>query len=308
MLKRRGFTLIELLVSIVLLGIVGLAMARLMTAMLRVTTAQVQLAGSQGTSRTGSLAIPSEFREIGFDTIPNVGISSDLETIKANRLTFRAMRGMGNTCAITTTGGGAVDEFWIRKPILGLRNPQATDSFRLFVENENNRGDDDQWVAMVVRDVDLNATCGADPAIHIIPNATPTHLPAGAGGDVLGSHVVVGGPIRWFERMEYGPFIDGTTGRTFLGARSLNLTQNALIPMVGPLTDSTGFALTYYDADGVVLDPANAANRVKVRSIGVNLVGATTAATSLYGASNRSRGTSPVFTRVALRNNIRPAP
>ena len=305
MLKRRGFTLIELLVSIVLLGIVGLAMARLMTAMLRVTTAQVQVAGAQGTSRTGTLAVPQEMREIGFDTIPDIGIDPDLLSIGANRLTFRAMRGMANVCAISA----GVDEFRIRTPVFGLRDPARTDSFRLFVENDVNRGDDDQWVALDVRDIDPTSTCGAFPAIRLILNSVPDHVPTGADppGKIKASEVFIGVPIRWFERMEYAPFIDGTTGRTYIGARRLNL-NNTLDPMIGPLPDSTGFALTYYDADNVVLSPTVAANKAKVRSIGINLIGTGTAPVSLYGASSRARGNSPVFTRVALRNHLRPAP
>ena len=304
MLKRRGFTLLELLVSIVLLGIVGLAMARLMTSMLRVTSAQVQVAGAQGTSRTGTLAIPSEFREIGFDTIPDVGIDTDLEAIAANRITFRAMRGMANVCQIN----GSLTEFRIRTPFFGMRNPVTTDSFRLFVENDKNRGDDDQWVALDVRDIDQSSSCGADPAWRLILNGAPNHVPTGADppGAIKASEVFNGIPIRWFERVQYAPVVDANN-RTWIGARLLN-TNQPLTEMIGPLPDSTGFALTYYDADNVVLDPTNAANKAKVRSIGINLIGSTTSAISLSGSSTRSRGNSTVFTRVALRNSLRPAP
>jgi prepilin-type N-terminal cleavage/methylation domain-containing protein len=306
MLKRRGFTLLELLVSIVLLGIIGLAMARLMTSMLRVTTAQVQVAGAQGTSRSGVLAIPSEFREIGYDTLPGVGNDGDLISIAANRITFRAMRGMGNTCAVTFVGGNTLTELRIRKPIFGMRSPVAQDSFRLFVENDKSLGGDDQWVSLDVTNIDNTSNCGADEAIRLTIGSAPVHT-GSISSNILGTEVWVGGPVRWFERMEYAPFIDGTTGRTYIGARRLNL-NNTLDPMIGPLPDSTGFALTYYDADNVVLDPTNAANRIKVRSIGINLTGTGTAPVSLYGASSRARGNVPVFTRVALRNNLRPAP
>lgn len=302
MLKRRGFTLLELLVSIVLLGIVGLAMARLMTSMLRVTSAQVQVAGAQGTSRTGTLAVPSEFREIGFDTIPDVGIDTDLEAIAANRITFRAMRGMGNVCQISA----GLDEFRIRTPLFGMRAPARTDSFRLFIENDPNRGDDDQWVSLDVRDIDPSSTCGADASVRLVLNSVPKHKLGGT--DILATEVANGVPIRWYERVEYGPVVDANN-RTWVGARSLNANVNApLTEMLGPLPDSTGFALIYYDADNVVLDPTNAANKAKVRSIGVTLIGSTTSPISLSGSSTRSRGNSTVFTRVALRNSLRPAP
>jgi hypothetical protein len=125
---------------------------------------------------------------------------------------------------------------------------------------------------------------------------------------VRASDVFVGGPVRWFEVMEYGPYIDPTTSRTYLGARSLNKNEAALKPMIGPLPDSTGFALTYYAADGTVLNPATATNKILVRSIGITMTGTTTAPQSLAGSSSRARKTVPVFTRVALRNILRPAP
>src|SRR6185369_15353535 len=122
-------------VAVVLLGIVGLTVARVLTSMLRVSQAQVLLARSQGTARTGSLALPSEFREIGYDTIPTVTNQSDLIAIAAHRLTFRAMRGMGVSCNVAFTGGG-ISAIWVRKPMWGMNTPAAdTDSLLIFVEN-----------------------------------------------------------------------------------------------------------------------------------------------------------------------------
>lgn len=297
MLKRRGFTLIELMVAIVMLGIVGLMMARLMTSMLRVTTAQIQVAGAQGASRTGVSAIPLEFREIGYDTLTKGGTTdSDLEAIAANRLTFRAMRGIGMTCDISV----GIDAFKVRLPIFGLREPAITDSFRIFIENDVNLGTDDQWVTLVVTDID-DDNCGPDKALLL--TVTPPKYDDGSNVPI--TQIFVGGPIRWYEQMEYGPVVDGTTGRTYVGARSLNLGQDNLAPMIGPIPDSTGFALIYYGGDGTVLDPTVATNRIKVRSIGITLTGTTTAPVSLAGSSTRARNTSPVFTRVALRNNLR---
>ncbi len=298
MLKRRGFTLIELMVGIVLLGLVGLIMARLLVTMLRVTTAQIQMAGAQSTSRTGVSAIPLEFREIGFDTLPQTGggtTDTDLEAIAANRITFRAMRGTGITCDMSPSA----NEFKVRQPQFGLREPLITDTFRIFIENEVNLGTDDQWVSLDVTDID-DGDCAGDPAWVLSVNR-PKY---GNGDDIPVSAIFVGGPIRWYERMEYGPVIDAS-GRTYVGARSLNLGENTLTEMIGPLPDSTGFSLTYYAGDGTVLDPTAATNRIKVRSIGITLTGTSTAAISLAGATNRARSTIPVFTRVALRNNLR---
>ena len=186
-----------------------------------------------------------------------------------------------------------------------MRNPKVTDEFVLFVENKVNQGNDDQWVPILVNSVDAS-TCGADPAIQLSLSAPPVPDPS-TGADLSLANHFVGGPIRWYERMEYGPVIDGTTGRAYVGARSLSLGQNTLQPMIGPLNDTTGFTLTYYDADGNVLNPA-VAPKIDVRSIGISLTGSTTGPLSLSGSSTRSRAQLPVFTRVALRNILRPDP
>ena len=307
MLKRRGFTLIELLVAIVLLGIVGLTVARVLTSMLRVSQAQVLLARSQGTARTGSLALPSEFREIGYDTIPNQGNQSDLIAIAAHRLTFRAMRGMGVSCHATFNGPNTgMDAIWILTQTWGMNAlPAVTDSVLLFVENDRNQGGDDQWVPIEIQDVDKSATCGANNAIKFTLKSEPRHLPLGAGGVINGAQFFDGAPVRWFEEMEYGPVVDATTGKAYVGARSINKGQNALSAVLGPMPDTLSFALTYYDVDGNVLDPATA-TKFDVRSIGIDLTGTTSNGISLGGGSSRARGSSPIFTRVALRNVLRP--
>lgn len=300
--RRNGFSLIELLIAITVLGIVGLATSKIMRTMLSATAAQVAVAANQGNIRNGILVLPLEFREIGFDTIPlAVGAPavSDLEAIAANRMRFRAMRGLSTTC-----GSPTLTSYQIRKPIVGSRLPLDSDGFMLFVESDPNYGLDDQWVRMAVQAINYNTFCGADSAITLTLSATPL-VDSAAGTAMSIAQLFVGGPVRWYERMEYGPYVDPVSGEAFLGARSVSLGEAALQPMIGPLADTTGFALTYYNGVGTVLDPA-VANPNVVRSIGVRLTGIPSAPVSLAGTARRQRGVTTVTTRVALRNTLRP--
>jgi prepilin-type N-terminal cleavage/methylation domain-containing protein len=300
MLNRRGFSLIELLVGIIVLAVVGLATGRLLDTMLRTTSAQVATATSQGEVRTGLLALPQDFREIGYDTVPLAGsATTDLLVIARHRITFRAMRGMGFTCGTPT-----LTEFRVRKPVLGMRMPQLTDGFLLFVENDPNLGADDQWVQLSVASLDLNGTCGADSAV-VITLAGPPVVNPGVGTTMALSNYFVGGPVRWFERVEYGPWVDASTGLAWVGVRSLSLGQPSLTPVLGPMPDTTSFRLDYFSATGVSLDPATA-NPLLVRSLGVTMTGVTPAVTSLAGSAQRARRQTTVSTRVALRNTLRP--
>jgi prepilin-type N-terminal cleavage/methylation domain-containing protein len=299
MLNRRGLTLLELMISILLLAIVGMATTSLVRSMITTTTAQVRIAAAQGNARSGILAIPQELREVGYDTVANNNtISSDLLSLGANRITFRAMRGMGITCGTPTTM-----EFRVRKPIIGAREPLATDGFLLYLESDPNLVGDDQWVPMLVQSIDYNSTCGADSAIAFTLSAEPIYTPPNQKMAI--SQHFVGGPIRWFEVIEYGPIVDAMTNQAFIGVRSISLAQGALTPIIGPLPDTASFAFTYYNAAGAVLNPA-VALPTDVRSIGLMIKTVVNSVVSLAGTSKRKLVRDSVQTRIALRNAIRP--
>lgn len=301
MLTRRGFTMVELLISIVVLSIVGMATMRVMRGVLNTTRAQVATASTQTNVRTGMLALPQELREVGYDTIPLTGgVVSDLEAIAPHRVTFRAMRGLGVTC-----GTPSLSQFVVRRPITGIRMPLLTDGFLLFVESDPNQGLDDQWVSLNVTAVDTNATCGGgEPAIALTLGSAPLVDPVN-GVPMAISQYFVGGPIRWYERVEYGPYADPATGLAWLGARSLSLGQTSLTPVFGPLPDTTSFTLDYRGTDMAVLNPATAPPS-QVRAIRVTLTGTTDGPVSLAGSTNRNRAQTTFSTLVALRNTLRP--
>ncbi len=300
MLSRRGVSLIELLIVIVMLAIVGMSVTKVMSSILNTSSAQVTIANSMGEARNGALLLSQELREVGYDSnITTLTARTDLLGIAAHRISFRAIRGMGVTCGTPT-----LTEFRLLKPITGQRLPSGTDEFLLFVENDPNAGFDDQWLPMLVTAIDSNSTCGSDPAITFTLSAAPLTRTSPDVPMALSNHRV-GGPIRWYERVEYGPFVDATSGQTFVGVRSLSLNQVTINPIIGPIPDSTFFTLLYYNAAGTALDPATA-NPLAVRSIGLRITTVTERVSSLAGTTNRTLRQYPMVTRVALRNTLRP--
>jgi hypothetical protein len=297
MLNKRGITLVELLVGIVMMGIIGVALLKVFTSLMGASGSQVRLAASQGEARIGTLILPQEFREIGYDTVPNVSRSTDLIAIAGDQLSFLAARGVGISC-----GTFNATEFRIRKPIMGQRMPVVSDTFVLFLEVEKSIGSDDRWVPMDVTAIDYNSTCdGVDPAIALTLAATPKFTPGGA--NIVATNHQMGGPVRWMEAVEYGPVNAG--GEWFVGRRSISLGEVSFTPIIGPLVSAAGVAFTYYNAAGAVL-AADAANRVAVRSIRVALSTVTEGTVSLAGSTNRAVATFPVTTRISLRNTLRP--
>lgn len=292
---RRGFTLIELLVTVVLLSLVAASVGQVLVRSFRTSQSQLVQADMQSNVRTGGLIIPLEFREIGYDSsIVTAAVTSDIESIAQTAMQFRAMRGWASTC-----GTISLSEVRIRKPVYGLRQPQLTDGFLWYVENDGNTGTDDQWVPVTVTAIDQNSLCGADSAIALTIS-TPVYSP---GVNLVLSQVFVGGPVRWFERMNFGSFVDAD-GLTYLGARSVSAGEGNYRAVVGPLNAATGLRLRYFARDGSLLDPATA-NPVAVRSVEVRLIGATTDNIALSGSATRQAGAMTTITRVSLRNTLR---
>jgi prepilin-type N-terminal cleavage/methylation domain-containing protein len=298
-LKRRGFSLVELLVGLTLVGLIGTATARLLRSMYGTSGAQVAIATTQSMVRTGVLALSQDFRELGIDVGPGGALEADLEAIGRNRVTYRAMRGIGIVCSIPS-----LTEFRVRRPWLGMREPSRLDGFLLFVENDPRTGSDDQWVPFRVVGIDMRSRCGGDPAVALTLAAPPIVDSVTATALTL-AQVRVGAPIRWFERIEYGPVVDLATGRPFVGVRSISRGETVLTPVFGPLADTAGLQLTYADARNLPLDPAIAAPTA-VRSIGVRIVGVTKGPVSLAGTTLRRPDTTTIEARVALRNTLQP--
>lgn len=293
---RRGFTLIELLITVVILSLVAASVGQVLVRSFRTSQSQLVQADMQSNVRTGGLIIPLEFREIGYDSsiVPPNGVTSDIESIAQTAMQFRAMRGWASTC-----GTISLSEVRIRKPVYGLRQPQLTDGFLWYVENDGNTGMDDQWVPVTVTAIDPNSLCGADSAIALTIS-TPVYSP---GVALTLAQVFVGGPVRWFERMNFGSFVDAD-GLTYLGARSVSAGEANYRAMVGPLDAANGLRLRYFARDGSLLDPATAAP-VAVRSVEVRLIGATTDNIALSGSATRQAGAMTTITRVSLRNTLR---
>lgn len=293
---RRGFTLVELLIVLVMLVIVGAFLSRILVSSMRVSQAQLVQADMQGNVRTGGLVLPLELREVGYDSsIVNNALTSDLEAIGTNFVQFRAGRGFSSTCGTPT-----LNEWRIRKPAYGMRLPLLTDGFQLYVENDENTGQDDQWVPLVVTAIDYNGLCdgGPDSAIVLTTN-TPDYY----GTPLALSQIFVGGPVRYYERMRFGSFVDAD-GRSYLGAYSLSLGENAYRAVAGPIDAANGLRFRYFARDLTQLDPG-VANPIDVRTMEVSILGESRSNVSLAGGTVRSTRNMATTTRVALRNTLK---
>jgi prepilin-type N-terminal cleavage/methylation domain-containing protein len=315
--RRRGFTLIELMVGLVLLLAVGGVTYQLLVNTQRVTRSQGQRIGMQDNGRSGALILQSELREVGYDqmtvaarsailtkyplAVLTVGVNSDIRAMGPDSITYRAMRGLGYTCQFLSGTGDIVvynRAANVNDPLSwqGFRQPVATDSLLVYVENDPSTASDDVW---------LTTGIGA-PTAQNCPDGTTgfkLHLtmPVALGlsvADVLGI-MKVGGPVRNFELMQVRSYT--ANGKTWLGMRARPTTNGtSLDPVIGPLAGTAGLAFTFRNStNGTALVPDS------VRSVQLTLRPMSDELVRTTGRTAKM-DTLTMTTRVALRNALRP--
>ncbi len=247
--SRRGLTLVELMTALVVFALVAGSISRFMINAQRLSRAQVERIGLQSDLRTGALIVPSELRELAAN-----GTGSDIISMAADSITFRAMRGMGFMCQVSATEIRLLNTGTI--PFYGSRYvASGQDQVAVFVENDPDISTDDTWLMLQPTGVDLSSTCGPETAIRLTFSDFSGQLTDGI------SDIAVGGPVRSFEVMQLGRLVSG--GQTWLGSRSVSGGQSTLLPVLGPLT-SNGFQLQYFDGSGAVTTNPNMVRQIRI--------------------------------------------
>ena len=274
---RGGFTLVELMIALVLLGIVGGVMARMMMNMQRGSRAQSQRVTLQGNLRAGMALLPAELRELS---------PADLVVTLADEIEYRAMRTTGVACAVTGTQVTLRDEltFGYRPIVAGGR-----DRLYLFVDGDQITGLDDTWLELLVT-ATAAGTCPDGDAATVL-TVTRTDNTAIPGATLATIFVEV--PVRSFEHMEMRLY--EADGRWWLGARSVSGGENTPQPVLGPLT-ADGLVFTYRDRAG-----AQTATVANMRTLDIALRGQTDGFIAV-GMEALAIGEDSLTTRIRLRN------
>jgi prepilin-type N-terminal cleavage/methylation domain-containing protein len=278
---RRGFTLAEVMISLALTLVVAGALYSLLLSTQRIARAQAQRVDLQSNVRAGSLVVLNELRELSAVT-GGTEEQNDILVAGSTALVYRAMRGIGFICGRPSATAIRV----ARTTFTGYRDPQAgRDDALIFIDDSAGAGAEDSWLGTKVVSVATGAPCpGA-----LGPGITLT-VPASAS--VAG--LEAGTPVRIAEVMELRLY--ESEGRSWLGGRSVR-SGEAIQPLVGPLTNGSGFRLEYLDATGTP-----AADRTGIKSIRITLRGTTEGG----GAGNSIPVEEELITQVTLRNAVRP--
>ncbi len=272
---RRGFSLIELLVVVVLMGIIGATLTRVLLNMQRSSRAQSERVTMQGNLRAGIAFVPAELRDLSAEDI----IDADPDHIE-----YRAMRATGVACNATATN------ITLRNSLLFTYRPivAGRDSLFIFVEDEPSLASDDQWVAAGIAGVG-NANCPDGAAGTLLTLAAPSAAYTSAL-----PLMVFDAPVRTFERMELALYT--ADGRSWLGARSISAGEASLQPVLGPLMADSGLRMTYHATGGGATSTI-----ADMREIRITLFGETGMPISAaYGGPQIASDS--IVARVRLRN------
>jgi prepilin-type N-terminal cleavage/methylation domain-containing protein len=304
MTTRRGFTMIELMMALVLTTLVAGVIYQLLANNQRVARAQFSTVGMQDNVRSGLMIVANELREVGYDSVPatanatlvaNLGSLANSDIINADptRIRYRAMRGLGVTCAPPTTAQLKLR----RSRYYGARDPQTNDKITIFVEGNTGIGTDDAWVQATVSGTTATTCTDGTTAIGV----NTTWAVAAVGTNAI-AQMQQGGPVRVFEVMEMRNYVNG--GKSWLGMYSVTA-GGAIQPVVGPLADSTasqrGLSFEYRDKSNNIT-----AVVPNIRAVRVTLKGVTDERVRKSSANHGAIDTLSLTTRVALRNTLRP--
>ncbi len=255
----------------VMLIVVGNALLAMTLAMHRITRKQTETAAMQGSLRSSFQLLHTELVELG---------PQDLIELAGDRLRYRAPRGLGETCQVTSQA--------IRVPkssYNGLRSPVGTrDGVWLFLDGDSTRTTDDRWITLALDEVSVGVCPGGAEAWVLPVSLSPADL-AGA---------VVPGPVRTFEVMETGQVEED--GQQWLGIRSISLGEPDLVPVSGPVTWN-GVRFSYLNGSDVATTSPS-----EVRSLVVTLRAITERPVGTGTGVAGLRGTDSLQLRVRLRN------
>lgn len=288
MRTQRGFTLVELLLALVLMGIVTASIFTLLTTTQRVARAQSERASLQSNVRTGAIVVPSELRQLNVVSGGTLA-QNDIINMLPDRITYRAMRGMGFLCQAVPNTYNEV-RVWASS-WTGYRDPAAIrDGAYVFIENNPNKSSDDVWLPIAITGVTAGNVCPTGkPGFKL----TVSPVEPGLAAALLET------PVRTYEVMELNLY-DAPGGDTWLGAHSVSALEVNPQPMLGPLRKGDGLVLQYFDAAG---NPTG--SKDQVRSIGVTVRGLSDQAITTGTGSRPKVVGDSLVTRVVLRNALR---
>lgn len=292
---RRGFTLTELIVTLLLLGVVGTIVARLMMDQQRLYKANNEKLIIRREIRTALSTIPADLRSIS-------SVGGDISYFDDTQISFRGTYGTAVICAKpNATTLDLPPTNMARTTLATWYTPPAIGDTLFAFRTDSMGAGGDSWTSHRITSVSQDASyCPASPFVDAVLDAGKARWRVTVTPGVADS-VKVGAPIRLVRSTKY-ELVAAASGRYYVGRSEYSGgAWGNSTPIAGPFTAPAssgqigGLQFTMQDSLGAIINPGG--NPRSISRIDVRLRGR---GTSSAGAS-KSPKDSIVF-RIALRN------
>jgi prepilin-type N-terminal cleavage/methylation domain-containing protein len=288
----KGFSLIELLLALAVTLLLGTMTFQLFHQNERVVRDQTLIAEMQQTARTVASQIADEVRMAGqgvptyaaqFDAAPSEAVTIFLNSSSASRIDFRA--GLSNV--ETTTAAGESRDFTIgaSRTLSVLSSGGFSSGKFIYISGRTDAAW--TWVRAELKAVSSNAL---------------TLMPTNAGVPDATIHFASPPTVELEEAVSIS-LTNGTVRRATATNMS-DLSSPAWSPANEIGRNCTALTLTYYDANGDVVQPTFLANRIAIARVDIRL--------TVETASRLSNGTRPSFSltlkTIPRNGRLRPGP
>lgn len=332
--RRLGFTLTEMMVALVMFGVVSAAIFRIIRSQQRFYRGANEIIDIRSQLRQAAAVLPLELRSVStVSTVKPAGspytasmLGSDIKTMTANQIAFRATIGSGVVCAKSVAAGAAVLTF-IPSGMLAKGNvltswympPEVNDTIFVFDQGPDPGAADDQWQPYRITAVvspQLANVCPTSP--FLLAGASPAGdadkknlqlavVDAVTGAAAVTSTIGHGSVVRFTRSVAYGLYKSPIDNRHYLGYKTMTGTPKTMQtdwdPVSGPYGTSAatnGLVFTYFDSSGVATTAVDKVARVDVMLRGIgNEIRNEASFTSM---KNKTTFRDSLLLRVAVRN------
>lgn len=293
---RAGVTLAELMVVLVIMGLVGAVIMRVVLRQQRFYAGAADISSERADLRDIATAIPTDLRGIS-------SVGGDIYAMSDSAIDFRLPMGLSTICVL----GGGLTSIIVPPATLASRSgvtswttaPVSGDSVLIYDEGASTGIADDTWKPYKITGAPTAGSCPTTTKF------TSTSAEAAAGlslplSAALTAATPVGSTVMFFRRAHYGLYLTAS-GKTMLGYFDCPAgTCGAVSPIAGPFlpyaVTGSGVQFKYYDSTGVVT-----AVKTNVARIDVVVRAQTAAPVALAGGAKSYVRDSLAFT-VSLRN------
>ncbi|MGH7713603.1 MAG: PilW family protein [Gemmatimonadaceae bacterium] len=299
---KVGFSLVEIMVVMMILGIIGVALTRVMFKQQQAYRDTSKEADMQREIRLTSSLLPAELRSMSSS-------GADVIEMAEDRVAFLATIGSGivcakngnthivlpplNTAAVTMTN-------WYSQPVAG-------DTIFMYSDSLLKGAEDDIWERFAIANINQNfADCPGAPFTDPALDAGKARWRIGVGGSgLIPDSVRIGAVVRFARPVRYSLY-QATSGKWYVGYQEyIGGTWTQTEAVGGPYNRyqagdylPSGLQFRYFDSLGTRL--TNVADRLRVSRIDVYL--RTNAGAAAVTERHANSLQDSVMMRIAVRN------